>query len=177
MIFGVLADILITRGCLTKRALRWLFHDIGFGIPAISACLLGYTTDNWILCMAIMSLGMGFRAAQYSGHYQVCYDIAPKYSGTVYGMVNMIGNSAGFITPLLTSALTAHDPKDITGWRQLFWIAGSLYGSCVILFMLFAKFEPASFEYDDLSKPLHENDILSPVQSPMREQKRELMKA
>lgn len=109
--------------------------------------------------MAIMSLGMGFRAAQFAGHYQVPYDIAPKYSGTVYGFVNTVGNCAGFVTPLLTSALTGDNPKDVSGWRTLFWISGALYGSSVILFTLFARFELASFEYE--TKPQDKSEIYS----------------
>jgi len=149
LIFGFLADaILRPRGCLEKKGLRRLMHGLGFGVPALTAALLGYTTSNWIVCIAFLSLGFGFRSAQYSGHYSVVYDLAPKYSGTVYGMVNMCGNTAGFITPMLTSALTGADPTDVNGWRSLFWLAGSLLAAALVVFMVFVKFEPASFEYD-----------------------------
>lgn len=148
LVVGFLADFLISRQILTKRGVRWLFNDIGFGIPAICFFVFGYTTQNWILCILILSAGMGIRAVQYAGHYQVPYDIAPKYSGTVYGMVNTVGSCSGFVTPLMTSAFTATDPKDVDGWRKLFWIPGSLYFLCVALFMLFARFNPASFEFD-----------------------------
>ena len=148
IIFGILADMIMSKGWLTKPNVRKLMHGIGFGLPAITAALLGYTTANWVLCITVLSLGFGFRAAQYCGHYSLIYDIAPKFSGTVYGMVNMCGNTAGFITPLLASELTGADPTDITGWRNLFWLASGLLATGLVLFMAFVKFEPAKFEYD-----------------------------
>ena len=53
-------------------------------------------------------------------------------------MVNMVGNSAGFITPILTSAVTGHDPTDVTGWRNLFWISSSLLLTAMLVFVFFA---------------------------------------
>ena len=60
-------------------------------------------------------------------------------------MVNMVGNSAGFITPILTSAVTGHDPTDVTGWRNLFWISSSLLLAAMLVFVFFATFEPARY--------------------------------
>ena len=83
VIFGFLADLFMSRQCLEKKNLRRLMHGLGFGFPALTTAVLGYTTANWILCITVLSLGFGFRSAQYSGHYSLIYDIAPKYSGTV----------------------------------------------------------------------------------------------
>lgn len=33
-------------------------------------------------------------------------DLAPNYAGTLYGIANGIGNTAGFITPLVTAYFT-----------------------------------------------------------------------
>ena len=82
-IFGFLADHIIGSGCLQKKNTRRLFHGLGFGVPAITSALLGYTTFSWVLCITVLSAGFGFRSAQYAGHYSLVYDIAPKFSGTV----------------------------------------------------------------------------------------------
>lgn len=147
--FGILADYILSKGWLQKKNVRKLMHGIGFGLPAVTAAVLGYTTANWILCITVLSLGFGFRAAQYAGHYSLIYDIAPKFSGTVYGMVNMCGNTAGFLTPMLTSAMTAADPKDPNGWRHLFWISSGLLLAGFFVFIAYVKFEVAEFEYRD----------------------------
>ena len=64
-------------------------------------------------------------------------------------MVNMCGNTAGFITPMLTSAMTGEDPTDVNGWRHLFWISSGLLLASLVVFTAFARFEPAKFEYED----------------------------
>jgi len=175
-IFGFLADHIIGSGCLQKKNTRRLFHGLGFGVPAITSALLGYTTSNWVLCITVLSAGFGFRSAQYAGHYSLVYDIAPKFSGTVYGMVNMVGNSAGFITPILTSAVTGHNPTDVTGWRNLFWISSSLLLAAMLVFVFFATFEPARFEYEGDERDLIGKEVEnggtgvggSPLDSPCR---------
>ena len=83
------------------------------------------------------------------GHLSAVYDIAPKYSGTVYGFVNMIGNTPGFITPLVTTAFTGENPKDVAGWRHLFWLSASLFLSAFLVFPMFISLRPASFELED----------------------------
>ena len=60
-------------------------------------------------------------------------------------MVNMVGNSAGFITPILTSAMTGYDPTDVTGWRNLYWISSALLLTAMLVFLFFATFEPARY--------------------------------
>ena len=148
MVFGSLSDTFAKRGILSKRGIRQLFHGIGFGIPAIASCVLGYTTNNWILCICVMSFGHGFRAAQYAGHYQVPYDISPKFSGTVFGYINTIASSSGFITTFLSTAFIGEDPTDVTGWRKMFLLSGGLCAASLFLFLIFAKFDPVKFDTD-----------------------------
>jgi len=164
LIFAPLSDLLIQKNCLQKKNVRRLMHGLGFGIPGITSALLGYTTFNWVLCITVLSLGFGFRSAQYSGHYSLIYDIAPKFSGTVYGIVNMCGNTAGFITPLLTNLMTGNDPTDVVGWRHQFWICSALLFTALLVFTAFARFEPASFEYEADEKDLMEGgEVTSPL--------------
>ena len=128
-------------------------------MQGITAAALGYTTESWILCMrlslhvppdnvTIMTIGTGFKAFSYLGHLSAVYDIAPTYSGTVCGFVNMAGNLTGFITPLVTAAFTQHDAKDVAGWRNLFLTASGLYFLAFIIFPLCIRLKPAKFELD-----------------------------
>ena len=85
-------------------------------------------------------------------------------------MVNMCGNTAGFITPMLTSAMTGQDPTDVNGWRHLFWISSGLLLTSLIVFTAFAQFEPAKFEYEDEKDLMAEAPGVtgSPLDSPAR---------
>ena len=138
---------------------------ISFGIPGITVAVLGYTTSSWILCIAVLSIGIGFRSAIYMGHIGSVYDVAPTYSGTAYGFVSTMGNISGFITPLVAAALTKEDPHDITGWRNLFWLSASFYFVAALAFPLLVKLSPAKFEqnYDGPEYQTISNLVLEPV--------------
>ena len=124
---------------------------ISLGVPGITVAVLGYTTESWILCISVLSIGIGFKGCSYMGHLGAVYDTAPTYSGTVYGFVNMVGNLTGFITPLVAAAFTEENPHDVTGWRNLFWVSAGLFFSAFIVFPLFVKLQPAPFELENAS--------------------------
>ena len=149
IIFSFLSDFLLSREYVKKPLLRYLMHGIGFGMPAITIAVLGYLTENWIVCIAVLSVGIGFRGGQYVGHLSAVYDIAPKYSGTVYGFINMIGNTPGFITPLAKHAFTGENPEDVAGWRHLFWLSASLFFAGFVVFPAVVRIKPASFEEEE----------------------------
>ena len=146
LVFSYTSDLLLRKNYLKTKVLRYVGVGIGLGIPGITVAALGYTTESWILCISVLSMGIGFSSASYMGHLAAVYDIAPTYSGTVYGFVNMVGNTSGFITPLVTAAFTEENPRDVAGWRNLFWLSAGLYFSAIALFPMLVKIEPASFE-------------------------------
>ena len=149
IIFSSMSDYLLSRGdYVTKPRLRRVMAIISLGLPGITVAVLGYTTRSWILCMAVLSIGIGFRSAIYMGHIGAVYDIAPTYSGTVYGFVSMIGNISGFVTPLVTAAFTKENPDDIMGWRHTFWLCAAFYFATACAFG-FVNQSPAEFEVEN----------------------------
>ena len=149
MIFSSFSDYLLSKDCIKKTRLRCWMAMISLGLPGITVAVLGYTTHSWILCIAVLSIGIGFRSAIYMGHIGAVYEVAPTYSGTVYGFVSTIGNISGFITPLITAYFTKENPHDVTGWRNLFWMASGFYFVAASAFPLLVRQEPADFELQD----------------------------
>ena len=153
IVFSYISDFLLKRKYIQTKGLRYLGVGIGLGVPALTVAALGYTTESWVLCISVLSIGIGFGSASYMGHLAAVYDIAPSYSGTVYGFVNMIGNTTGFITPLATAAFIEKDPSDIVGWRNLFWLSAGLYLAALIMFPILVRIKPSSFE--QITNPSH----------------------
>ena len=131
---------------MTKPTLRRVMQSIGFLVPAVAAAVMGYLTEDWVTCVAVMTFGLGFRGAVYSSQPQTPLDISPNYSGTVYGFVNGFGCLAGFLTPLVANVLTGHDPTNPTGWQNLFWTASGLYIVSTMSYIVIAKFVPQKFD-------------------------------
>ena len=153
LVFSYVSDFLLRKNYLKTTTLRYLAVGIGLGMPSITVAALGYTTDSWVLCISVLSIGIGFGSACYMGHLAAVYDIAPTYSGTVYGFVNMIGNTTGFITPLVAATFTEANPRDVTGWRNLFWLSAGLYIAAIAMFPILVRLRPAQFEIATSSSP------------------------
>merc|ERR1719433_1966002 len=111
-------------------------------VPAIGCISLTFVTNEWIPVMIILCVLLGMRGGVYAGRYRVPYEVTPDYPGPTYGFVNTIGQCAGFVTPLITSAFTSYDETDPAGWNNLFYLATGLLVASHILFLIFARFDP-----------------------------------
>ena len=149
VIFSFISDLVLKRDYIKQKTLRYLAAAVALGLQGITVAALGYTTESWILCITILTIGTGFNPATYMGHLGAVYDIAPTYAGTVYGFVNMAGNTTGFITPLVAAAFTEYDSHDVAGWRNLFWTSSGLYFAGFIIFPVFVRLKPAAFEMEN----------------------------
>lgn len=70
---------------------------------------MGYvaTISSAYVCVALITLSLGFNGASTMTNLQNAQDLAPNYAGTVYGIINFVGATSGFITPLVVSYFTA----------------------------------------------------------------------
>lgn len=53
-----------------------------------------------------MALSMAFNGSVVLTNLQNSHDLSPNYAGTVYGIVNSIGTTPGFLTPLVVAYFT-----------------------------------------------------------------------
>lgn len=65
-------------------------------------------------CNAFISVGLiiaslGMNGASTITNLQNSQDLSPNYAGTLYGIVNCLGGTTGFITPMLTGYITAEN--------------------------------------------------------------------
>jgi len=148
--FAVFSDYVRKRQWLSRPASIRVFEAIGMLVPSVGCLAMAFSLSDWRLVILVLCLPLGFRGAIYSGRNLVPFDVTPAYAGPTFGFINMIGQSAGFVTPLLTAALTSGDPTDPSGWQYLFYIAAGLMTVPFFVFLFFAKFDPV--EFDDKKK-------------------------
>ena len=53
-----------------------------------------------------MTLSLGFNGSSNLTNLINAHDIAPNYAGTIYGIINTVGTTAGFIAPLVVTYFT-----------------------------------------------------------------------
>ena len=81
IVFGILSDWILANKYLSIPTTAKLFECIGFGMPALALGMMGFFTDNFPLCIAILTIGFGMRGGVYSGHVKNVLLLSPKFSG------------------------------------------------------------------------------------------------
>jgi MFS family permease len=100
---GRLSDVLVRR--LGRRWGRSLPGLVGFGGAGVCALLTGLTTSPWqavaLLCLASLVNDLGIPAI-----WAACADIAGPHTGTVSGLMNMVGGLGAILCPILIPIIT-----------------------------------------------------------------------
>ena len=78
------------------------------GIFLIGLCFVG---SNAYICVAVITLSLGFNGAATMTNLQNSQDLAPNFAGSLYGIINFVGTTSGFISPVLVAHFTEHKVK------------------------------------------------------------------
>jgi MFS transporter, ACS family, glucarate transporter len=119
---GIISSRLIAR---TGRVLlvRRAFGFVGLTGAAALLMTSFYVRDP-LLAMLSMGMASFFNDTTLPGSWAACMDVGGKYSGTVSGSMNMLGNFGGMAGPVVVGYLldwTHHD------WRLAFEISAVIY--------------------------------------------------
>lgn len=76
------------------------------GLLLISLCFVGI---NAYVCVAIITMSLGFNGSACITNLQNAQDLAPAFAGTLYGIINFVGTTSGFISPVLVAHFTQHE--------------------------------------------------------------------
>lgn len=75
-------------------------------IPGLLLVGVGYIGFYPLICVAIVTCSLGFNGSATVTNLQNSQDLAPNYAGTVYGIINFVGTTTGFITPVVVGHFT-----------------------------------------------------------------------
>lgn len=75
-------------------------------IPGLFLILLTFVGYNAYVCVAIISLSLGFNGAATMTNLQNSQDLAPEFAGQIYGIINFFATMSGFISPVIVAYFT-----------------------------------------------------------------------
>lgn len=128
--FGSIGDFILSRELLTVTQIRKLFcitcefiafvlfnfesNCSSFTIPAhvipglllLVLCFIGYR-PHW--CVAIITLSLGFNGSSTLTNLLNGQDLAPNFAGSIYSLINFVGTTSGFLSPLVVAYFTKKD--------------------------------------------------------------------
>ena len=86
VVFGTLSDWLLSKRYLKIPIAAKLFEVIGLGIPALALGMMGFFTEDFGICLAILTIGFGMRGAIYSGHIKSVQLLSQNFTGKMHIM-------------------------------------------------------------------------------------------
>lgn len=146
LIFGAIGDRIIRQNVVSTTFMRKFFCLFSHIVPGLLLIALGYTGCAPILSVVLITFSMGSNGAATLTNLVNHQDLAPNFAGTLYGIANGIGNTAGFVTPLVTAHFTKNG-NGFAEWRPIFMTGASLYIASAVYFILFGTGETQQWNY------------------------------
>lgn len=104
-----LADYLRQTGKLSTTATRKIFTTFAVMIPGFLMIVQIFFGYDRKFSVAIFTLQLFINGGVTAGYLGNGLDIAPNFSGTIFGMANTLSSLGGFLSAFMVGTLTYHD--------------------------------------------------------------------
>ncbi|XP_032519249.1 sialin [Danaus plexippus] len=145
---SVLADSLRRSGKLSTTAARKLFTGFAVGLPGVMMVMQAYFGYERVWSIAIFTAALTINGAVTAGYLGNGLDIAPKFSGTIFGIANTLSSFGGWLSTFMVGELTKHE-NTYEQWQIVFFILAGTYACGALVFLMFG-----SGELQPWSKPV-----------------------
>uniref|UniRef100_A0A182VUX8 Major facilitator superfamily (MFS) profile domain-containing protein n=1 Tax=Anopheles minimus TaxID=112268 RepID=A0A182VUX8_9DIPT len=121
-----LADYLRKSGKLSTTATRKIFTAFAVMTPGFLMIIQVYMGETRSWAVGIFTLSLFLNGAVTAGYLGNGLDIAPNFSGTIFGMANTLSSFGGFVSAYMVGVLT-NDNQTYGQWQIVFWILAVIY--------------------------------------------------
>ncbi|XP_013108812.2 sialin [Stomoxys calcitrans] len=137
MAFGssCFADWLRQRGALSTTATRKVFTTFALTTPGLLMVAQVFLGKEAAWSVTIFTLALFAHGAVTPGYLGNGLDIAPNFSGTIFGLANTLSSFGGFLSTWMVGALTYGD-KSYHQWQIVFWILAVTYISGAVVYLI-----------------------------------------
>ncbi|XP_077288067.1 putative inorganic phosphate cotransporter [Arctopsyche grandis] len=154
MFMSIVADYLINKKIFTVTTTRKICNTIGTWGTGLVLVILSYIpTSNVMMCVTVLTIGVGISSAYNVGSMINHIDLAPNFAGILMGITNSISNGIGVFAPLSVSIILK-DPSDPSQWRMVFIMMAAVTSFANLVFLLFGSGEKQSW-----NEPKQSNDV------------------
>jgi len=99
-ILGYVSDLIAKREWCTKATSRRIFESLSLCGAGLCFACIPLAGCNIQLVIILLFLAMICYGGQAGGDAPMVMDIAPDYSGSLYGVTNSFGSLPGFLAPM-----------------------------------------------------------------------------
>ncbi|XP_050535846.1 sialin [Daktulosphaira vitifoliae] len=150
---GNLADRLLKSEKISKTAVRKLFTTIGVFTPGLLMILQSNFGESQVWSVIIFTLALTVNGAVTGGYLGNGLDIAPNFSGTIFGIANTMSSAGGSLSSFIVGKLTNNN-NTFAQWRIVFWIMTGTYTLGASIFLIFGTAK--TLPWNSTEKPENE---------------------
>jgi ACS family sodium-dependent inorganic phosphate cotransporter len=99
-----------------------------------------YYGCNRMASVAIFTAALTINGGVTAGYLGNGLDIAPNFSGTIFGIANTFSSIGGFVSSQLVGAIT-YQNQTYTQWTIIFWTLAAAYCIGALVFVIFGTGE------------------------------------
>ncbi|CAD7089584.1 unnamed protein product [Hermetia illucens] len=137
-IFGQIGDTIRRKSWMSVTFMRKFFCIFSHIIPGGLLMVMAFGGRTAAVCVALMTLSLGFNGAATLTNLANSQDLAPNYAGSLYGIINFVGTTPGFFSPMIVAYFT-QDQNTIDEWMWVFITGAVVYVIPSLFFMIFGS--------------------------------------
>ncbi|EAT38347.1 AAEL009749-PA, partial [Aedes aegypti] len=156
--FGYIGDLIRQKDFMSTTAVRKSFCLFSHLIPGAILIALPYIGQDPLVCVSLIVACLGVNGASTITNLVNAQDLAPNFVATLYGVMNFLGTTAGFIAPMLVAHFTS-DMNTMEQWKNVFLISAAMYVVSGLIFIAFGSGKVQSWnDVKQKSEPTTESD-------------------
>lgn len=136
IIASYLADRLRRTGRLSTTATRKIFTTFAVFTPGVLMIFQAIFGEDPAVSVGIFTCSLFFNGAVTAGYLANGLDIAPNFSGTIFGMANTLSSIGGWLSTFMVATITSEN-HSFEQWRYVFWILVIVYTVGAATFLVF----------------------------------------
>ena len=90
-------------------------------VPAVALVGMCFVKCDKTLAIIVLCIAVGACGANYGGHISSLVDLAPRYSSIIMGIGNTLSTIPGFVSPIITGALTNENVSEFYIEWSFYW--------------------------------------------------------
>lgn len=136
VLMSTLADYLRRTNKLSVTAIRKVFTTFAVITPGVLMVIQVYYGCDRTASVAIFTFALTINGGVTAGYLGNGLDIAPNFSGTIFGIANTFSSLGGFLSSFMVGTITYHN-QTYTQWTIVFWTLAGTYCIGGLAFLIF----------------------------------------
>ncbi|CAK8672206.1 unnamed protein product [Clavelina lepadiformis] len=131
-------DLLRKKKIVTTTRIRKINTLTSCLVSGVLPVLSGYTGRDRFAVISLFTISFAIGGLHYPGYLSTALDVAPRYSGIVFGISNTMANTMGFLGPFAAGYMIT-DQQSVALWENLFWLTFGINLTGGLIFAIFGS--------------------------------------